>query len=111
MHNLMGEAAEDEVAKYLTSHGYKILERNWKNRWGEIDIIAEKDGCVHFVEVKYRASDEQGSGLEYITASKLRQMGFAAEMWMSDHEKYDEFVLSAAEVSGPDFRVEFLEEI
>lgn len=111
MHNLMGRAAEDEVAKYLVSKGYKIIERNWKNRWGEIDIIAARDGCVHFVEVKYRTSAEQGSGLEYITRAKLRQMGFAAEMWMSSNDDFDEFVLSAAEVSGPDFSVEFLEEI
>lgn len=111
LHNISGRAAEEEVAKYLSSRGYKILDRNWKNRWGEIDIIAERNNCVHFVEVKYRTNNEQGSGLDYITPAKLRQMGFAAEMWINSNGQFEEFVLSAAEVSGPDFDVEFIEGI
>ena len=111
LHNLAGQKAEEEVNKYLKKRGYKILETNWKNRWGEIDIIAEKSGCVHFVEVKYRTSGEQGSGLEYITPTKLRQMKFAAEMWISNNDQFDEYVLSAAEVSGPNFEIDFIEEV
>lgn len=111
IHNLMGEAAEDAVARYLIKNGYKILDRNWKNRWAEIDIIAVQGSRVHFVEVKYRSSSEQGSGLDYITRTKLKQMSFAAEMWMSANENFEEYVLSAAEVIGTNLAVEFIDEI
>lgn len=110
-HNASGTVAEDKTVEYLKSSGFKILDRNWKTRWCEIDIVAEKNGTVHFIEVKYRKSASQGSGLEYITRSKLKQMEFAAQMWISNHDKFDEYVLSAAEVSGPDYKIEFLEEI
>lgn len=111
LHNLSGQAAEDEVAKYLANHQYKILDRNWKTKWCEVDIIAEKNNCVHFVEVKYRATAEQGSGLDYITPAKLRKMSFAAEMWANGNDQFDEYVLSAAEVSGPNFKIEFIDQI
>lgn len=107
-HNSDGAEAEERVAAYLKTGGYKIIERNWKTRWCEIDIIALKDSRVHFIEVKYRKNTAQGSGLEYITPSKVRQMEFAANMWISNNDKFDEYVLSAAEVSGPDYQIEFL---
>lgn len=110
-HNIDGATSEQKVAECLASQGYKILDQNWKNRWAEIDIIAVKDKCVHFVEVKYRKSSEYGSGFEYVTSSKQRQMTFAAEMWINQNKNYDEYVLSAAEVSGPEFAIELIEQI
>lgn len=110
-HNSDGAEAENRVADYLKSESFKILGKNWKTRWCEIDIIALKDKRVHFIEVKYRKTDSQGSGLEYITLSKLKQMEFAAQMWISNNDEYDEYVLSAAEATGPDYKVTFLEEI
>lgn len=47
-----GDAGEGVALNYLKKRGYKILERNYKNRIGEIDIIAEKNGAIIFVEVK-----------------------------------------------------------
>ncbi len=110
-HNDDGRDAENAVADYLKSQGFKILEQNWKTRWCEIDIIALMDGCVHFVEVKYRSHRSQGSGLDYITPAKLRQMTFAAEFWIANDHKYEEYVLSAAEVSGTEFEVNFIAEV
>lgn len=110
-HNVDGRLAETAVAEYLTNLGYKVLDKNWKTRWCEIDIIALKQDCVHFVEVKYRSKSSQGSGLDYITESKLRQMQFAAEFWIAKNSSYDEFVLSAAEVSGPNFDINFIEQV
>ncbi len=100
-----GRIAEVKAADYLRAHGYKILERNWRTRWCEVDIIAERKGVVYFVEVKYRASDFQGSGLEYITPAKLRQMHFAAELWVSEHKSEGDYRLAALELSGPGFVV------
>ncbi len=109
-HNVDGNAAEDTVAAYLEEQGYKILDRNWKNKFAEIDIIAKHDGVVHFVEVKYRGSSSQGDGFDYITPAKLKQMAFAAQMWVAQNNYDGEFVLSAAQVDAS-MQVEYLEEI
>jgi len=101
----IGRQAEAVAADYLRRQGFRIVERNWRTRWCEIDIIAAKDKSVYFVEVKYRQSARQGSGLEYITAKKLKQMRFAAEAWVRQHEWRGEYQLAAVEVSGDDFAV------
>lgn len=85
--------------------GYKIIERNWRRPRCEIDIIAEKDGVIHFVEVKYRATDAQGGGLEAITPTKLKQMQRAAWTWVEETKWRGEYVLSAIEVTGREFAV------
>lgn len=110
-HNDDGNAAEQAVADYLQRHGYKILDRNWKTKQCEIDIIARKGSCIHFVEVKYRSSSGYGSGFDYITNSKQKQMSFAANYWVAKTKWEGEYVLSGAEVSGPNFDVTFLEEL
>lgn len=105
-----GQRAEAVAAGYLVERGYKILQQNWRTRYCEIDIVASRAGTVHFVEVKYRSTDQQGSGLDYITAQKLRQMNFAAQLWMQNHQWQGGVVLSALAVSGPNFTVtEFIE--
>lgn len=53
----IGAFGEEFTVKYLKKHGYKILERNFHSRFGEIDIIAAKKGIVAFVEVKTRSED------------------------------------------------------
>ncbi|MGZ6005551.1 MAG: YraN family protein [Candidatus Saccharimonadales bacterium] len=100
-----GHKAEAVAAEYLRQAGYKILVLNWRNKYCEIDIVAQKRRIIHFVEVKYRQTISQGSGLEYITANKLQQMGYAAESWVHDNNWNGEYVLSAMELSGPDYTV------
>lgn len=107
-----GRAAEQAAADYLTSLGYTILVQNWRTRFCEIDLVVQKADTVYFVEVKYRQSGAWGSGLEYITAAKLRQMHFAAEMWVNEYRWDGSYNLSAIEVSGNDFKVtEFIDSI
>lgn len=110
-HNTDGTAAEAEVAQYLDHKGFKIIGTNWKTRWCEVDIIAKKDGCLHFVEVKYRGSSAAGSGFDYITSNKLRKMDLAARSWVEINGWSGEYVLSAAQVSGKDYDIEFIEQI
>lgn len=110
-HNDSGNKAENKVAGYLTENGFKIVELNWKTKWCEIDIIARKEDCIYFVEVKYRGSDSQGSGFDYVTPKKLRQMDLAARSWVEINNWDGEQTLSAAEVSGLDFDIEFIEQI
>lgn len=105
-----GDQGEDAAAEYLERAGYRVLERNWKTRWCEIDIVAEKESTVHFVEVKYRVSNRQGDGLEYLTDKKLQQMAFAAELWVVSHHYAGDYALGAIAVAGPNFIVtDFIE--
>ncbi len=110
-HNIDGAEAEEKVAEYLESEGYKILDKNWKTPKCEIDIVAKKDNCIHFVEVKYRSQEYQGDGFEYITSKKLKQMNFSAELWVANHRYSGEYCLSGASVSGPSFKIEFVEDV
>ncbi len=48
----VGELGEGIACKFLVKHGHKIKDRNYRKKWGEIDIISEKDNIIHFVEVK-----------------------------------------------------------
>lgn len=76
-----GRQAEMLAADFLRTKGYHVVAQNWRTRWCEIDIIAERDGVLSFVEVKYRKGTSSGGGLEAVTKTKLRQMEKAAEMW------------------------------
>ena len=98
-----GQAAEIAVAEQLNSQGYKILGRNWKTKICEIDIVAQKDKIVYFVEVKYRADAQQGSGLEHITPKKLNQIKFAVRVWCQNYNWNGDCRILGAEVSGLNF--------
>ncbi len=100
-----GHTAEKQAAEHLKRLGFKIKELNWKTRFCEIDIVAQQAKTIHFMEVKYRLNDKQGSGLDYITPYKLKQMRFAADMWVQDSNWLGDYCLGAIEVSGPEFRV------
>lgn len=82
--NTIGRIAEGVAADYLTRQGYKIVARNWRNKFCEIDIIAQKDGATYFVEVKYRKNNRHGDGIAAITPKKLEQMKFAAQIYIVD---------------------------
>lgn len=69
-----GKAAENAAAEFLKARGYKILERNYKNKFGEIDIIAQHDGVICFLEVKARHSLGQGVPQEAVSTLKQRQI-------------------------------------
>ncbi len=57
-----GELGEEIAAKFLMKHGFKVIERNYTQKWGEIDIVAKKASKLHFVEVK-----AVSCGPEYVT--------------------------------------------
>lgn len=108
---MSGEAGESAAARYLENAGYKILERNWRVKAGEVDIIAGKDGVIHFVEVKYRKNHNQGGGIAAITPTKLKHMERAARLWMQRNGDRDS-LLSVIEVTGPDYEItQFLEQV
>ncbi|MBN2323937.1 MAG: YraN family protein [Spirochaetes bacterium] len=85
----VGKRYEDEVAAWLDGHGYSVLERNFRFRHKEIDIIAEKDSLLVFVEVKYRKDGAFGTGLEAVTVSKRRNIRTAALYYLEKNRRYD----------------------
>ena len=107
----VGALAEEAAAQFLQRHGYEVIERNWKTKWCEIDIIAEHRKVIYFVEVKYRTSVRQGGGIAAITPKKLNQMRFAAKLWLHSHGDRDAR-LSVIEIAGEELEVtRFLENI
>ena len=107
-----GRKAETAARVYLEMRGFRVIEQNWRRPRCEIDIIAEKDGVIHLVEVKYRFKNDQGSGLEAITPTKLKQMQRAAWVWVNETKWRGEYVLSAVELAGSGFAViSFVEDV
>ncbi len=107
-----GSQAEQVAADYLELQGYEVLKRNWRTRHCEIDIVTKKHKVIYFFEVKYRRNVAQGSGLDYITPRKLKQMRFAAEMWVHDYGWHGDYHVGAIEVGGAEFAVTgFIESI
>lgn len=101
-HNVeAGHKGEDAAAKYIEGLGHKILARNWKTKWCEIDIVSEKDDVFYFVEVKYR---RMGGGLDAITPKKQEQMHFAAELYLKKFQNKSAR-LAAIAVSGDNYQV------
>ena len=100
-----GRRAEKAAAVYLEMRGYAIVERNWRRPRCEIDIIASKNDAMYFVEVKFRINDDQGGGLEAITTSKLKQMHFAADIWVQETKWQGEYSLAAVEIAGDNYSV------
>lgn len=70
MTNEIGTLGENTACNYLIKNGYTIQKRNFRLKCGEIDIIAKKDGCVVFVEVKTRRSAMYGQPSEYVDYRK-----------------------------------------
>lgn len=68
----LGESYEEMAVEYFRQQGYEILERNYHNRFGEIDIIARDEGVLVIAEVKYRKDNNCGSPLEAVTFAKQR---------------------------------------
>lgn len=95
-----GSMAESTVAAELARQGYKIIEQNWKIKFAEIDIVAQKDKVLYFVEVKYRRTTSAGDGFDYITPAKLHHMQRAAEAYVLSHDWTGEYTLSAVSAVG-----------
>jgi putative endonuclease len=80
-----GAVAEELAAKYLTGKGYRIIHRNYRNKIGEIDIIAMHKGTLVFIEVKSKTGTGFGTPLEAITRAKSRKLIRVAEGYLIEH--------------------------
>jgi putative endonuclease len=81
----LGALGEQLAAEHLTRLGYEILERNYRTRWGELDIVAFSPGVLAFCEVKSRRSTTNADTLQALTPRKRRQVRLMAIRWL--HER------------------------
>ena len=81
--NPSGAIAEDLCAKLFAAAGLRVLERNWRCRLGEIDLIAEEEGTLVFAEVRMRSRGGFGGAAESVTAAKRSRLIAAARLYLT----------------------------
>ena len=80
-HNkIIGRQGEEQAIRYLQKHGFSIIQRNFRTQYGEIDIIAEKNEIIYYIEVKKRLNTHFGKPYEAINTKKLHRMIITAEV-------------------------------
>ena len=88
----IGQLGEDLAARYVIDLGWSVLERNWRCRYGEIDLIANDnddfDPTLVVVEVKTRASRVFGDPAQAVTADKLSRLRRLTRIWLTEQEMY-----------------------
>ena len=82
----IGEMGEEYAVKFLNKKKYKILERNYRKRYGEIDIIAENKNYIVFVEVKTRHTDSMTSASDAVNRQKQLKLIKTASLYLAENE-------------------------
>lgn len=100
--NGVGAWGEEHAAKYLKKQGYRILERNYSCRFGEIDLIVSNREYLVFVEVKLRKSDAVARAAEFVDYRKQNRLRTTAELWLSLHETELQPRFDVVEIYAPE---------
>ena len=89
--DVLGRWGEDLAVEHLQAQGLQVLDRNWRCRHGELDVVAlAPDGTVVFVEVKARQSTRCGEPYEAVNHAKVRRIRILAMLWLADHSQHGE---------------------
>jgi len=97
----VGAAGESAVAAWYEARGYRVLDRNWRVRDGEIDLVVGRGRAVVFCEVKTRRGDAFGAPVEAVTGSKQRRIRRIARQWLLERATgtaYDDLRFDVASV-------------
>ena len=110
----LGNTGEKLARDFLKKKGYKIRDTNFRCREGEIDIVAEKKGCLVFVEVRTKASSGFGSPEESVTFAKKEKLIASALTYLSERQNLPEswridFVAVELDPNGKTTRIELIE--
>ncbi|HEU0050541.1 MAG TPA: YraN family protein [Patescibacteria group bacterium] len=108
-----GRRGESFAAAYFLQKGFHIVARNWSCRFGEIDLIVEREGVIHFVEVKTRHSLNYGYPEEAITKKKLDHLAKAIEWFLRTGEcsRYQVDALAVVKKQDGSLDVEWIQNI
>ena len=85
----IGAVGEDYASAMLACSGYEIVERNFRTKIGEIDIVALKDNCLHFIEVKSRRGVRCGLPAEAVDNRKQRTLRLVEEAFIKSRRSYN----------------------
>jgi putative endonuclease len=85
-HNELGELGEDLAVEELEKNGYEIVERNWRFKKAEIDIIARKNEVLAIVEVKTRSSDYFGDPQDFVNTKKIKMLVEAVNEYVNSKD-------------------------
>lgn len=96
----IGDLGEEKAVLELEKSGYKIISRNWRTRFGEIDIIAKDGEELVFVEVKAKADDFFGTPAEMITHRKLEKVVKTAESYITEERYEGPWRIDAVAIEG-----------
>ncbi|MEU7898495.1 YraN family protein [Nonomuraea sp. NPDC049152] len=102
----LGKRGEQVAVDYLRAEGMQILDRNWRCRHGEIDVIAEDGTNLVVIEVKTRSGRTHGTALEAVRPAKLARLRMLAAKWLAAQPRRFDFVrvdVIALERIGDDF--------
>ena len=112
----LGFYAEDIATRFLLTKNYEIMERNFRTKYGEIDIIAAANGYIIFVEVKCRKSFTKGRPCEAVTISKQRKIITNAHYYICSNQlsecdfRFDVIeVIGGSNNNGIDFTINHIE--
>jgi len=97
----LGLWGETQVAAYLQARGHRIVDRRWRCRFGELDLVTEDGNYLCFVEVKLRKNKEQVPAHAFVTPSKQRKLRLTAELYLSQYPTDLQPRLDIAEVYAP----------
>jgi len=106
--NPRGELAETLAAEFLHGKGLRIVARNYRSRYGEIDLIARDGPTVVFVEVRSRSSDSYGGAAASITAAKREKLLKTARHYLADVSPLPPCRFDALLLSGEPPRIEWI---
>jgi putative endonuclease len=96
-----GNAAETRALSYLENRGLRLLQRNYRSRGGEIDLIMQQDDTLVFVEVRYRKSSLFGSAAESVTRAKQRKLISTASQFLQTRGLDTPCRFDVVGISGP----------
>lgn len=111
-HNELGKKGEQAAATFMKSKGYKVLKRNWRKHRYEIDIVAEDEQYIVFVEVKTRTSRQWGNPEDFIGNAKIRRIVEGADLYLqlNDIDKPARFDIISAVWDGTNFEIEHIDD-
>ena len=95
--NLLGRQGENEAAAYLKAKSFRVLDRNWRIKGGELDLICEDGNVIVFVEVKTRTSNLFGTPFDAISPDKAFRLQRLALAWMAMNHRW-----------GQDYRIDVI---
>ena len=101
----LGEWGESKAARHYESSGYVVLDRNWRVRGGELDLVLGRGDEIVFCEVKTRSSGRFGHGVEAVGYRKQQFLRRTAVSWLRAHERRGRLRFDVAAVTGGEVEV------